>query len=129
MKLLGLARIGNDPELRYTSGNMAVLQLSLAYNHGKEKKTQWVSSTLFGKRAESLVNFLQKGQLIYVELSDIHVDTFKGKDGVDRVSLKGMVQDIEFTGKTGAEKTETATEPQRAGKTVDIANLEDDMPF
>jgi single-stranded DNA-binding protein len=27
MKLLGLAQIGNDPELRYSSSGMAVLQL------------------------------------------------------------------------------------------------------
>ena len=67
MKLIGLTRIGNDPELRYTSSNMAVLQLSLAYNWGgKEKKTQWVRATLFGKRAESLAPHLGKGQLIII---------------------------------------------------------------
>ncbi len=60
MKLLGLARIGNEPELRYSSSSMAILQLSLAYNYSKEKKSQWVRASLFGKRAESLAPYLGK---------------------------------------------------------------------
>lgn len=122
MKLIGLARIGNDPELRYSSSSMAIVNLSLAYNHGKEKATQWVSASLFGKRAESLVNFLQKGQLIYVEVSDIHVDIFTGKDGKERVSLKGIVQDVGLTGR--------AEEPKKAQiPTQSVADITDDIPF
>ena len=84
MKLIGLARIGNEPELRYTSSNMAVLQLSLAYAYGKEKATQWVSASLFGKRAEALSQYLAKGQLIYAEVSEVHIDIFTGKDGKEK---------------------------------------------
>jgi single-strand DNA-binding protein len=132
MKLIGLARIGNEPELRYTSGSMAVLQLSLAYSYGKEKKTQWVSATLFGKRAESIVNFLSKGQLLYVEVTDVNIDTFKGKDGADRVSLKGIIQEVQFTGKTeqpNAAQT-TMTPQPKEDRLPGLENIEDDsIPF
>lgn len=122
MKLIGLARIGNDPELRYSSSSMAIVNLSLAYNHGKEKATQWLNAALFGKRAETLVNFLQKGQLIYVEVSDIHVDIFTGKDGKERISLKGIVQDVGLTGR--AEEPKKTQAPAQS-----IADITDDIPF
>jgi single-strand DNA-binding protein len=122
MKLIGLARIGNDPELRYSSSGLAIVNLSLAYSYGKEKTTQWVSGSLFGKRAESLVNFLAKGQLIYAELSDIHVDIFTGKDGKERISVKGIIQDVGLTGKNEEQKKAPA-------KPESIADMTDDIPF
>jgi single-strand DNA-binding protein len=124
MKLIGLARIGNEPELRYSSANMAILQLSLAYNYGKEKATQWVNASLFGKRAEALSQYLAKGQLIYAEVSDLHIDLFTGKDGKERVSLKGVVQEVGLTAKTDKPAAE-----KPAKQSVSIADMDSDDPF
>jgi single-strand DNA-binding protein len=124
MKLIGLARIGNEPELRYSSANMAILQLSLAYNYGKEKATQWVNASLFGKRAEALSQYLAKGQLIYAEVSDLHIDLFTGKDGKERVSLKGVVQEVGLTAKTDKPAVE-----KPAKQSVSIADMDSDDPF
>ena len=129
MKLIGLARIGNEPELRYTSSNMAVLQLSLAYSYGKEKATQWVSASLFGKRAEALSQYLAKGQLIYAEVSEVHIDVFTGKDGKERTSLKGIVQEVGLTGKAEAPKAEPRAEAPRPVKQQSIEEMDDDVPF
>jgi len=125
MKLIGLVRIGNEPELRYTSSNMAVLQLSLAYSYGKEKATQWVSASLFGKRAEALSQYLAKGQLIYAEVSDLHIDLFTGKDGKERVSLKGVVQEVGLTAKTDKPAAE---KPEKQLKHP-LDEVQDDIPF
>lgn len=129
-KLIGLFRIGNDPELRYTNTQMAVLQLSLAYNYGKEKKTQWVNATLFGKRAESLSNFLAKGQLIYGEVSDIHIDTYAAKDGTERVSLKGVVQEVGLTAKADApQQAQQVQQRSQRPSAESPADMDDDIPF
>jgi len=126
MKLVGLTRVGNEPELRYNSSSMAILQLSLAYSWGgKEKKTQWVRATLFGKRAESLAPHLGKGQLIYVEINDLHVEQFKTKDGKEGVVLQGVIQDIEFTGKAEQAKPEQ----KQTAEPTSMGDLEDDIPF
>lgn len=128
MKLIGLTRIGNDPELRYTSSNMSVLQLSLAYNWGgKEKKTQWVRATLFGKRAESLAPHLAKGQLIYVEVNDLHVNQFTKKTGEVAVALEGVIQELEFTGK--AEASQQPVQQHGQSQSKSLADLDDDVPF
>jgi single-strand DNA-binding protein len=129
MKLIGLARIGNEPELRYTSSNMAVLQLSLAYSYGKEKATQWVSASLFGKRAEALSQYLAKGQLIYAEVSEVHIDVFTGKDGKERTSLKGIVQEVGLTGKSEPKAEPTAEAPRPVKQSQSIADMDDSLPF
>jgi single-strand DNA-binding protein len=126
MKLSGLARIGNEPELRYSSSGMAVLQLSLAYNYSKEKKSQWVRASLFGKRAESLAPYLAKGQLIYAEISDVNVNQYTSKDGTQGVSLEGIVQDVGLTG-----KGDTQEMPAQQAKPArqELADISDDVPF
>ncbi len=125
-KLIGLYRIGNEPELRYSSSGMAVLQLSLAYNYGKEKKSQWVRASLFGKRAESLAPYLAKGQLIYAEISDVHLNEFTSKDGKQGVSLEGIVQEVGLTGKGDTqEKPAQQAKPARQ----ELADIDSDVPF
>jgi single-strand DNA-binding protein len=124
MKLIGLARIGNEPELRYTSSNMAVLQLSLAYSHGKEKATQWIRAAMFGKRAEAVAPHLVKGQLIYVEIADVNINKFTAKDGSEAVSMQGVLQEMEFTGRP-------VQEPARVVKyePVESQAMSEDCPF
>ena len=126
MKLIGLSRIGNEPELRYNSSGMAILQLSLAYSWGgKEKKTQWVRGTLFGKRAESIAKFLTKGQLIYVEINELRVNQFTKKTGEVAVALEGVIQEVEFTGKA----QESQPEPQQKPEQKSLADMDSDFPF
>jgi single-strand DNA-binding protein len=127
MKLLGLARIGNEPELRYLSNGMAVLQLSLAYNYSKEKKTQWVRASLFNKRAESLAPYLAKGQLIYAEISDVNVNQYTSKDGTQGVSLEGIVQDVGLTGSN--DKADAPPKPVKQASKQELADISDDVPF
>ena len=127
MKLSGLARIGNEPELRYSSGGIAMYQLSLAYSFGKEKKTQWIRATLFGKRAESLASYLGKGQLIYVEISDVNVNQYTSKDGTQGVSLEGIVQDVGLTG--SSDKADPPLKPVKQAPKQELADISDDIPF
>ena len=103
MKLIGLARVGNVPELRFTAKGDAVLSLSLAYNYGrkdpntKEQPTQWISASLWGERAERLVEYIEKGQLLYVEVDDVHGEEFEGRNGVG-FSIRGRIAHLEFAG-------------------------------
>lgn len=69
MILTALARLGRDAELRYTQSGDAVCELALAINYGRKeadgnRPTQWLSASLWGKRAESLAQHLQKGKLL-----------------------------------------------------------------
>lgn len=101
-KMYGLARIGRDAEVRVTQGGDPVASLSLAFNYGRKdqqgnRPTQWVDGALWGKRAEALAPYLEKGTLIFVELEDVHIETFDGRSGPGH-KLAGRVTNIEFAG-------------------------------
>lgn len=126
MKLIGLARIGKDVELRYTPKGDPVANISAAWNYGMKdqsgkKPTQWVDAALFGKRAESLAPFLKKGTSIVLDLNDVHVEVFNGKNGPNH-KLCGKVENLWFAGTP----KEEAPASKRAPTLMDE---ESDLPF
>lgn len=63
-----IGRLTRDGELKYTSGGLPVMKLSLAVNRSVKKGDKWEDEasffdvTLFGKLGESLQRFLVKGK-------------------------------------------------------------------
>lgn len=120
----GLFRIGRDAELRHTSNGDVVTSLSLAYTYGIKKNadgylpSQWIEAALWGKRAESLVEYLTKGTRVYAVIEDLHIETYDKRDGGQGHKLTGRIQNIEFAGDGERQKREpTATaqgEPRAA---------------
>ena len=98
--LTGLFTLGRDAEMRTTQGGEVTATLALAYNYGRKENgkqpTQWVRATLWGKRAESLGQYLTKGKQIDATLNDVHVQTFQKADGSTGTSLEARVMDLEF---------------------------------
>lgn len=88
MKHIGLARLGKDAELKTTQGGEQYANLSLAvdYRDGKNRETQWIGATLWGKQAEALAQYLVKGSVHCFTLSDLHVK--EGKDGKAYVNAR-----------------------------------------
>lgn len=101
MKMIGMATLGRDAELRRTPGGDAVCNLSLAVNYydkGAENNrgTQWVNATLWGDRAEKLAQYLTKGSRHCFTLSDVHMREYTDKDGYTAYSLDARVDDVEL---------------------------------
>ena len=74
-RVILIGNLGQDPELRYTQSNQAVLSLRMATtesffdNNTKERKetTEWHTVVVWGKRGEALNKILSKGSRIAVE--------------------------------------------------------------
>jgi len=118
--LTGLFRLGRDSELRYTADGNAVANLALAFNYGKKgsdgnRPTQWVDAALYGKRAESLVEYLVKGVAIVATLQDPHIRTYDKKDGGQGFTLSGTIIDLEFAG-GGQQRSEPAQRQQQSAQ-------------
>lgn len=101
-QIIGAFRIGRDAELRFTPSGDAVCNLALACNYGQKdesgnRPTQWVDASLWGKRAEALVQYLLKGQQVYAVLSDPHIETYQGQNG-QGYKLVARVLELELVG-------------------------------
>ncbi len=97
--------LGQDADLRYTNGGMAVLSFSVATTHydksaENNKATQWVRCSLFGKRGESMAPHLKKGSSVFVR-GTLKLNVFTGRDGVEKTGLDVVVDDVEFAGGKG----------------------------
>lgn len=130
MILIGLARIGNEPVLRYTADGKPILDISLAFDYGKrgqdgKRQTQWVNGTMWNDRAEKLASHLSKGQLAFVTIGDPHIEEFTRNDGSKGTSLRGRINEFEFA---GAAKKDAVKEESKTPY-YDPADIVDNMPF
>jgi single-strand DNA-binding protein len=131
MKAQGLARIGREVEVRYTTGGEAVANISLAFTFGKKgadgnRPTQWVDASLWGKRAETLAPYLKKGSQIVAYLDDVSVQTFTKGDGTQATKMVGRIVDLELI--SSGEQQQPAPKPQPK-VSAGFDDMNDDIPF
>lgn len=134
MKLIGVARLGQDAELRRTAGGTAVCNLSLAWNYGRKgddgkRPSQWVEAALFGERAESLAPHLTKGTSLFVDLRDVHVETYSKRDGGTGTKLVGAVDSLEFAGNRTGDVKDHPYNRKRDPSPEDIERADEEIPF
>ena len=133
MLMLGLARLGNEPEVRYTPDGKAIMDLSLAFSYGRKvdgkQPTQWVNGTMWGDRCEKLKPYLAKGQLLFVSMTEPHVETYKRKDGTEGTTLRARVGELEFAGPKPESQPETQPAAQKYPSRSYAGPIDDDNPF
>jgi single-strand DNA-binding protein len=123
--------LGRDAELRRTQNGDAVASFSVAMKSGWGDKavTSWVNCSMWGKRAEAVVGFLVKGQLVGVT-GELTLDKWQGNDGVEKQSLKLRVNEVTLLGK--ADNSERDYENGEAEQRHDSSladDLDDSIPF
>jgi single-strand DNA-binding protein len=90
-KVILVGNLGQKPEIRYTATQSAVANLSLATTESwKDKesgetvnKTEWHKVVYFGKLAEIIEKYLDKGSKVYVE-GKLQTRKWQDKNGADR---------------------------------------------
>lgn len=95
-------RTTKDPEIKVTPSGTAVLSLSLAVNDTKknaqgewEDVVDFFDCKVFGKRAESLAQYIPKGSKLTIN-GRLHQDRWQAQDGTNRSRVLIIVQDIEL---------------------------------
>ena len=103
-KVILVGNLGNDPEVKYTQGGMAVTTLSLATTSVRKdrdgnqiEKTEWHRVKLFGKLGEIAGEYLKKGRQVYIEGS-IRYDKFTGQDGVEKYFTDIVADEMQMLG-------------------------------
>ena len=107
-KVTLVGRISTDLELRYTGSNKAYCRFNLAVNRMNEG-TNFIPVTVWGKPAENLVQYQNKGSLILVDGS-ISMSNYTDKDGNNRTSFEVMTSNVQFLGSKKTSNDEITTE-------------------
>ena len=111
-KVTLIGNLGNDPEVRSTSGGNRVATFSLATSRSwngpagdRQEKTEWhrcvVWNTKTSQLADIVEKYVKKGDKLYVE-GRIEYRQWQDKDGQTRYSTEINVRElIMLTGKSG----------------------------
>jgi single-strand DNA-binding protein len=119
--------IGKDAEVKYLANGDAICNFSVADSMGRDKGTIWWNCGLYGKRAESLSQYLLKGQAVTVTGS-VSEREWTDKEGNKRKSMDLRVNDVALQG--GRKDAEPQQERRAAPKPADnFDNMDDDVPF
>jgi len=89
--------LGKDCELKQLQNGDMIANFSIADSMGKGKGTIWWNCTLYGKRAESLSQYLVKGQAVTVSGSVIERE-WTDKEGSKRKNMDVRVNDVALQG-------------------------------
>jgi len=92
-----VGNITRDSELRNLSNGKCVLNFSVADNQGKDKPSIFWNCQLWGDRAQSLSQYIVKGQSVTV-VGNVSEREYDDKEGNKRKSMDVRVQDVALQG-------------------------------
>ena len=102
-KVILVGNLGNDPDVKYTQGGMAIATLSVATTSSRkdrdgnfQEKTEWHRVKLFGKTAEVAGEYLKKGRQVYIE-GRLEYGSYE-KDGVKHYTTDIIGDDMQMLG-------------------------------
>jgi single-strand DNA-binding protein len=118
-KVMLIGNLTRDPELRYLQKGTAVCSFGLAVNRkygtasGEQKEeVLFIDVTAFGKQAEVVSEFLQKGRPVYVE-GRLKLDQWTGQDGQKRSRMTVVMERFQFLDSRPREGGAAKTQPDR----------------
>ncbi len=112
-KVILMGNLTRDPELRYTPGGTAVVNLRLAINrrfrdrNGEQRdEVCYVTVVVWDKQAELCNQYLQKGKPVFVE-GRLQSRSFEDSSGNKRNILEVRAERTQFLGTRPATPVET----------------------
>jgi single-strand DNA-binding protein len=129
-KITIVGRLAADIEVKTTPKGEPIGNFTVASDvgFGEKKTTNWFRCTLYGKRVDSVAQFLNKGQQVTI-FGQLTLRKWTDKNGVEQLSPDVWVDDFALQGGK-QDASAPAKQQQRApqqGGTPDFAG--DDIPF
>lgn len=123
--------LGNDAEQRFTPNGDSIVSFSVPCKSGFGDKavTSWIKCSLWGKRGESVLPYLKKGQLVGVS-GEFSAREWTDKEGQKRVSNECRVNDVQLLGSAREADNKPSADKSQQGKRVSHGDsLDSDIPF
>lgn len=102
-KIEVMGNLGKDPELRYLPDQTPTTTISVAYTEKwRDKKTnqlqestEWITVVLYGKFAETVCNYMKKGDCIAV-WGKLKSRRYTGRDNIERTVYEVIANDMQI---------------------------------
>ena len=105
-KVILIGRLTRDPELRYTSSNVATCSFSVAVdrpfaNQNGEREADFINIVVWRKQAENCKNYLTKGSQVAID-GRIQTRNYDDKDGKKVYVTEVVADNVQFLGTRGS---------------------------
>jgi single-strand DNA-binding protein len=142
-KVLIMGNLTRDPDVRTTTSGMKIAKLGLAVNRRfrtrddeAREETTFVDIDAFGKQAEIIERYCQKGSPLFVE-GRLRLDQWESNTGEKRSKLSVVLENFQFLGSSQSQDHGSASEsgsskkaPSESGTSPAGDSIEDDnVPF
>ena len=126
-------RLYQDAEQRFTSGGDPIVSFKGAVDagFGQNKTTSWIQFNLWGKRGESLTQYLKDKTQVCVS-GELANREYTDKDGQKRYSLEVRVNELTLLGGKPEGQQQAAPQrqaPSQAPQQAGGMDMDDDIPF
>lgn len=129
--LIITGNLGRDAEQRHTAKGDSVVSFSVAVKsgYGDNAKTTWVKCTMWGKRGESVLPYLVKGQQVGVS-GEFSMNEFENKEGQNVFTPEVRVNEIDLLGKKSSDNAEPSPKPKKnIPSDGGLSDMDSDCPF
>ena len=140
-KVILVATVGKDPEVKYMPSGGAVVNLTAATNESwkdkttgeKKERTEWHKLTFYNRLAEIVGEYVRKGSQIYIE-GRLRTRDYE-KEGQKHYITEIMVDEMQMLGSRGGAGGDRMRDeaPSRAPAASEPAGgsdfQDDDIPF
>ena len=103
-KCMIIGRLGQDPEMRYTPNGSPITEFGVAVGRSytsasgeKVEETEWFNVVAFGRRAETMAQYLTKGREVYID-GRIQTRNWEGEGGKKHYRTELVADSFEFLG-------------------------------
>lgn len=139
-KALLIGRLTRDPELRYTTSNIAVTTFTLAVNRpkrpDKEQESDFINIVVWNKQAENCSKYLLKGSQVAIE-GRIQVRNYTDDSGKKHYVTEVVAENVQFLESKKVENTEKPLKQDNPYRDMSIKTevqqqfeyTDDDLPF
>ena len=146
-KVILIGNLGGDPELRYTSNNMPVVNFTVATNESwvnkegvREERTEWHRVIAWSRLAEICNEKLRKGSQVYIE-GRIQTRSWEDQSGQKRFVTEIVASEMVILGgRSGegashpADDRDSVSASRGGGENYDDfqppgQDADDDLPF
>ncbi|EPY2285340.1 single-stranded DNA-binding protein [Clostridium sp. FAM 1755] len=133
-KIQLVGRLTKDPELTFAPGTgTAVTKFTLAVNRpqfdkSKPQEADFIPCVCFGKRAEAIANYVQKGHRFGLS-GRLQINKYADKEGNNRWSTDIVIEDFEFLQDKGSKINENQSN-ESSTNYEELTPVDDgDIPF
>lgn len=125
-----VGHLGKDPVTKSLPSGDSVTSFSIATSRKRkdEEHTTWWNCSLFGKRGETLAQYLKKGDPVLIH-GEPFLRQYSSANG-DGQSLDVVVNDFAFIGAKGAQSAPVSHAPVSGSRQApSMTAMDEDIPF